>query len=302
MHLQTPSKRSLKGKKRAPSHGSEGGVSLELEYATVQPSPRRLRSKDREHGKSKVTDDPHATPVANSKRRSNARKSDPYDREDIEPRLLRVTPMRKAKDKIGNFVESNEVEEGEECEDSLEDGEDGEPVADEEDEEADEDQFDEPQEEDEVDELVSSASVSPPESQSLHISTKRRGLRPRRKHIKIVPTGDEGDDEEEEEQSDGGEGGEEEENAEEDVEEATLAVKPRKLRNGKIVSDVEEEMEVDRETIGSGDEEDNEGEELDDTESVGGSEISMDHDDETEEQVELMEEDGKDLITFVNLD
>lgn len=275
MRLQTPSKRSLKGKKRAPSHDSEG-VSQELEYTTVQPSPRRLRSKDRE---CKVTDDPHATPVANSKRRSNARKSDPYDREDIEPRLLRVTHMRKAKDKSVDLVESDEDEEGE---DSLEDGE---PVADEEDEEADEDHS---QEEDEIDELVSSASVSPPESQSLHIPTKRRSLRPRRKHNKIVPTGDEGDDEEEEEESDGGEG------EEEDVEEATLAVEPRKLRNGKIVSDVEEVMDVDRETIGSGDEEANEGEDLDDAESVGGSEVSLDHDDDTEEQEELMEEDGKD--------
>jgi hypothetical protein len=285
VRLQTPSKQSLKGKKRAPSHDSEGGVSQKLEYTTVQPSPRRLRSKDREHAKCIMTDDPHATPVANSKRRSNARKSNSYDREDIEPRLLRVTPMRKAKDIIGDLVESD-GDEGEEGDDSPEDGE---PVVDEEDEEADEDQFDEPQEEDEIDELVSSASVSPPESQSLHIPTKRRSLRPRRKHVKIVPTGDEGDDEEEEEeQSDGGEG------EEEDVEEATLAVEPRKLRSGKIVSDVEEVMEVDSETIGSGDEEGNEGEELDDTESVGGSEISMDHDDDIEEQEELMEEDGED--------
>lgn len=307
VHLQTPSKRSLKGKNRAPSHDSEGEGSQASEYATGQPSPRRLRSKDREHGNSKVKDDPHATPVANSKQRSNVRKSEPYDREDIEPRLLRIRPMRKAKDRINNLMEYNE-EEGEKYEDS--DGE-IEPVVDEQGEEVDEDENGEPLEEDELDELVSSASASPiPEFQGLRIPSKRRALRPRRKRFKAVPTGEEeneGDDEEEEdvdEQITGEEEEEEEEGEaeeEEEEEEEAIAVEPRKLRSGKIlgeetVCDVEEEMEVDREPVGSGDEEGSDGEELDETESVSvsDSDTSVDHDDEADEQEEVMEEDGKD--------
>ena len=53
--------------------------------------------------------DPDATPIANSKRRKQIRAADVDEQADDNE--VRVTPMRKAKGKIGNLKESDTEQE-----------------------------------------------------------------------------------------------------------------------------------------------------------------------------------------------
>ncbi|KAF8163572.1 hypothetical protein B0H34DRAFT_328730 [Crassisporium funariophilum] len=316
VHLRTPPKKNSKAREQSSRVDSESDLTEleELEKTLKgQPSPRRLRSKDRELEKSKgkEKEDLDATPLANPKRRKHSKNMESEERaesnEDGSHNHTRVTPTRKAKFKIGSLKELDTDEDLEEEEvDQLQDDE---VVEDEEDEDGEE------QDEDEVDELVSSASVTPPESRRTPL---RRRLRPRRTGKKTTYTGDdenEGDDEDEEEpgadeqeEEEGDREEEEEELAEDDEDdEATIAVEPRKLRNGKIVGeedigeeDVEEEdveMEIDEEDIGEDDEDDEEaeegtedGEEAEEDEGVDVEDIDIDAEGETDED-DAMEDD-----------
>ncbi|KAJ3517394.1 hypothetical protein NLJ89_g517 [Agrocybe chaxingu] len=316
VHVQTPSKRNSKGKQvERPVESESDLTELESERETDigEPSPRRLRSKDRECAtvaKGKWKQDPEATPIASSKRRKTVKKVEVMeDEEEAHVESIehptRQTPMRKAKKRIGNLKESDSEEGqeeedeglGEECEEAADDGE-GED------------------DEEEVDELVSSASITPPPESHGRRTTTRRRLRPRRTRTKTLPTGDdanEGDDEEEveeDEQQEDEDGAEQEED-----DEATIAVEPRRLRNGKIVGEEEvvdeedeeeqdAEMEVDEESIGEEDEEDEAEEEAEEAEgveeeneNVDGSEIDVDAEGETDED-ETMEEEGEGSSTY----
>lgn len=317
VHLQTPSRRHSRDREHERVFGFESDLT-ELEDSDKeplgQPSPRRLRSKDREleKAKGKEKEDLDATPVPHSKQRRKRKCDEGVQGTEVfegaTGRKLRVTPMRKAKGRIGTLKESDaeEVEEeeeggeeeedaqGEEEEDELQDDDDEQPgVMDEEE--------DDVQEEEEVDELISSASISPsPEPRGRRIPLRRRP-KPRRTRNRAAPSVDEeneGDDEEEEEaeEQDGEEVEEEdegEENEEEAVEEeddeATIAVEPRKLRNGKIVGEEDVEMEVDDDE--EEEEEDAEGEgEGEEEESVDGQDVDLDAEGETDED-EAMEDD-----------
>ncbi|KAF8077686.1 TKL/TKL-ccin protein kinase [Lyophyllum atratum] len=256
----------------------------DLEAELGRPSPRRLRSKDREAERDKAGE-------------------------------LKKTPMRAAKVKIATLKESDEEAEeevsigSEEEEDELCD-EDAEGEVDE-----------DAAEEDEVDELVSSASVTPIATPPLVFRGRRTPLRTRlRPRRRPAPPPSDGDDEgedideeeaEEEVEDDGeeaeGEEAEEEEGAgggtEEEDDEETIAVEPRKLRNGKIVGEEDVDMEED---IGEEDEEDEaeedgDGEEGDDAdpEEVEGDEtaedIDLDAEGEVEEDEAMEDEDDVDL-------
>jgi hypothetical protein len=278
-----------------------------------QPSPRRLRSKDRELEKSKgkEKEDPDATPVAHSKQRRKRKcEEDAQGTEVFEGatgRKLRVTPMRKAKGRVGTLKEldAEEVEEEERGEEEEEEEEEEDELQDDDEEQTgvvDEEEED-VQEEEEVDELISSASISPPpEPRGRRIPLRRR-QKPRRTRSWAAANLDEeneGDDEEEEEEAEGeeqddeGEGVEEneEEAVEEEDDEVTIAVEPRKLRNGKIVGEEDVEMDVDEEE----EEEEEEGaegeEEGEEEESVDGQDVDVDAEGETDED-EAMEDDGK---------
>ncbi|KAJ3906162.1 hypothetical protein F5879DRAFT_947549 [Lentinula edodes] len=203
------------------------------ERIAAQPSPRRLRSKDRQRSTSDGGSGSGAT----------------LDTLDAR----RVTPMRNAKKKMKSLKEDSTTEQED---DEVEDEDEVECV-------------DDGADEDEVDELIStaSASVSPVQSSNRRTPMRRR-LRSRRK-VEEDPS--DGDDEEEiDEEGDGENGAEEEEEEEENEEddEATIAVEPRKLRNGKIVGEedvdmVEEEegIEEDEDANAGEDGEDEEGDE-----------------------------------------
>ncbi|KAF9484664.1 hypothetical protein BDN70DRAFT_797394 [Pholiota conissans] len=278
-----------------------------------QPSPRRLRSKDRtvEKPKGKEKEDSDATPVARSKQRRKPKSVEEQLQgtelfEGATGRKLRVTPMRKAKGRMSNLKESD-ADEKEEDELLVEEAEEEEEEVQPEDQVA-----DNMEEEEEVDELVSSASITPPPPEPRGRRTPVRSrLRPRRTRRKATPTIDEeneGDDEDEQEEEmvagddaegegeddEGEEGGETAEEVEDD--EATIAVEPRKLRNGKIVGEEDVEMDIDEESIvdevegeeeGEGDEEEEAevADEAEDNES-----IDIDADGDTDED-EAMEDD-----------
>ena len=299
IHVRSPSKRSAKGKDPEESDLTE----LEDLEKTLrgQPSPRRLRSKDRELEKSKGKErvDPDATPIANSKRRKQVKSA---DIEQVDGNEMRVIPMRKAKGKIANLKESDtEQDETEEEHDELVDDDNVEANIDE-----------EGQEEEEVDELVSSASMTPPPESRGRRTPLRRRLRPRRIQNKVAYEEDaenEGDDEEEDENEEdeeedeeledqGEEAGEQDDGAEEEAgdedDEATIAVEPRKLRNGKIVGEEDIEMGID-EDIGEEDEEDEEGDEAEEEtaeEVADAGSIDIDAEGDTD-QDEVMEDDGQ---------
>lgn len=280
--LRTPSKRGLKGKRKGFSCITEA-ESEQADDVNSQLSPRRLRSKGREHevSKAKENQDSQATPVPNLRRRLTRKsESEEVEYENQAKQKSRFRSLKLAKVEAG--TQEFEADEEGEFETSQRDQESAE----------------------EVDELVSSASFTPPpESHERRPSTRRRALRPKARRVKAVPTGDEGDDEEEVEQE-GDEEGEEDGN-EDDVEEGeeTVAIAPKKLRSGKIIgedNDSEEEeeeqeeeteeqeegMEVDQESVAIDDEVDDE--EGDDSESLDGGD-SMDQ----ENQEVVVEEDGK---------
>ncbi|KAF8197574.1 hypothetical protein BJ912DRAFT_953883 [Pholiota molesta] len=280
-----------------------------------QPSPRRLRSKDRAVEKPKGKEKEDATPIAHVKQRRKPSSAEDQVQgtevfEGATGRKLRVTPMRKAKGRIGNLKESD-----------SEDKEEDELLEEEREEEQQEEEVtDNTEEEEEVDELVSSASITPPPEPRGRRTPVRNRLRPRRTRKKVTPTIDEeneGDDEEEEEEvAEGTEGDEEEDEEdegdeeddegeeaaeEEEDDEATIAVEPRKLRNGKIVGEEEVEMDVDEESVrdeeeaeegeGEDEEEEGEGEEADAAEEAEDNEsIDVDAEGETDED-ETMEDD-----------
>ncbi|KAF9564423.1 hypothetical protein CPC08DRAFT_705375 [Agrocybe pediades] len=315
VHLQSPSKRCSKGKDvERQLVGSESDLT-ELDDSDDEPlgepSPRRLRSKDREQPKSKEKVDSEATPVASSKqprkvsKASHAETTEAF--EAANGRKLRVTPMRKAKKDIGSLKESEEEEELEHDELS-ESGKENE-------------QSDEGEDAEEVDELVSgsSASLSPSPQPRVRQTPLKKRLRPRRPR-KSTPTADEeneGDDEDEEGaddkledvDEDAEEGDEvEDETQEEEDDEVTIAVEPRKLRNGKIVGEGDEEMEVDGESVndeeeveeageGETDEADDDGETVDDAQSIDiDAEGDTDEDENMQEDVDLTVATAKTLI------
>ncbi|KAJ3851325.1 hypothetical protein EV368DRAFT_83648 [Lentinula lateritia] len=249
------------------------------ERIAAQPSPRRLRSKDRQRSTSDGGSGSGAT----------------LDTLDAR----RVTPMRNAKRRMKSLKEDSTTEQED---DEVEDEDEVEVV-------------DDVADEDEVDELIStaSASVSPVQSTNRRTPMRRR-LRSRRK-VEEDPS--DGDDEEEiDEEGDGEIGAEEEEEEEENEEddEATIAVEPRKLRNGKIVGEedvdmVEEEegIEEDEDANAGEDGEDEEGDEgdeegeIDDAEEVeeesivDDASIDLDAEGDTDEEVEMEDEDSIDL-------
>ncbi|KAJ7583003.1 hypothetical protein C8J56DRAFT_1028895 [Mycena floridula] len=211
-----------------------------------QPSPRRLRSKDREIK-------PADCVSSKGKGREVQVEDEAVDR--------RVTPMRKAKWKMKSLREDDDEQDDAEMmeDDGLE-----------------EEQEDVEEADEEVDELMSTVSATPP-------PTKRQ-LRPR---VDTVPT--DGDDELEDDE----EGSVVEEEAEEEADEDdddTIAVEPRKLRNGKIVG--EEDVEMDVDTVEDDEEsvaeEDEDEEAAEDNEDEAGDleEASGDLDDEADSDIQ----------------
>ncbi|KAG5645603.1 hypothetical protein DXG03_005741 [Asterophora parasitica] len=251
----------------------------ELEASLTKPSPRRLRSKHRE---------------AEEKAGESS------------ARPLRKTPMRTAKGKIISMKESDDDEDAEDDVEESEEDELGEE------EDAEGEVGEDAAEEEEVDELVSSASGTPvlPTVYKGRRTPVRTRLRPRQRHAPPPSDGDdEGEDieEEEEMEEEAEEGGEEEDgegeveeevidgDAEGEDDEETIAVEPRKLRNGKIVG--EEDVDMD-EDIGDDDEadeaeDDDEAEEEED--EAGGDEtaeeIDVDAEGENEEDEAMEAED-----------
>ncbi|KAF7974846.1 hypothetical protein HWV62_11225 [Athelia sp. TMB] len=222
----------------------------------TQPSPRRLRSKG---SKTPSTSDSEAVPPIAVE----------VDR--------RVTPMRKAKGRIGNLREDSESVD----EDASGQEEESDEMVDEE----------AVQDEEEVDELASSPSPSPSVRSSR--SPVKKHLRPRRVQTHTPPS--DGDDEEEhdiaeeiEEEVEGSEAG-----ADDEAED--LSVTPRKLRSGRIVGEEdvggedEDEEDVGEEEDANEEEEEVE-EEVDDAES-----IDIDAEGETEEDSDEPMEDDIDL-------
>lgn len=230
---------------------------VEEAIAAISPSPRRLRSKG-----DKEKPDEH-------------RGRQKADRE-AEGLGRRVTPMRNAKKKMGSLREEDDEE------DELD--------------ELDESEVDQ---DEEIDQLAMSPSaMDTPKASSLRTPVKRR-LRPRRIQTHTPPS--DGDDEESETEGaneqhgedgsgDENEGDDERSVASEDVEECEPppAIEPRKLRNGKIVTD------DDGESIGEEDEEDEE--DKDDHDSVDDDVDLEDGLDDGEETDEPMDDDSRCLF------
>ncbi|KAG7092734.1 hypothetical protein E1B28_009062 [Marasmius oreades] len=288
----------------------------------AQPSPRRLRSRDKLSSKdsgSKERIDSKGKEKANS---SSSQSSLPPV-ETLENR--RITPMRKAKRQIrslkedsegdveeeveevedeGEEIAEEEVEEGDE-EGDEEGGEEGGEIVEEEFEDEDEGRDEEGEEiaeEEEVDELVSTGTATPPpHARRVNDLTRRTPLRKRlRPRNKIDPS--DGDDEQEdmevgeedEEETDVEEASEEQDDADAESTASTL-VTPKKLRSGKIIGEEEDgddvEMDVD-------DEDEAEAEEEAEEDGADGEEEEGDSEDaegETDEEVVMDQEEDVDL-------
>ncbi|KAI8982825.1 hypothetical protein BD414DRAFT_419360 [Trametes punicea] len=219
---------------------------VESSLSQIKPSPRRLRSKG-----------------------SAARLSQDHRRPDETADIgRRVTPMRKAKGKIGNLHESTD-EEGNEEDELLS----SEPEA------------------DDVDQLEDSPSpMATPKAKSAlrgrHTPVKNR-LRTR--HLQTHTPPSDGDDEDSEEEGTVVAGDEGEGEGSGEDEEETLLAEPRKLRNGKIVGEGDVEEDIGDE--GEDDEDDEEsGEGAEDSESTGSTADEVDGD-EGEESDEAMDDD-----------
>lgn len=349
--LKTPSKRRLRDRKHEREREREARAKLvedesdltdvdEVEQSLhgaangdnrPQPSPRRLRSKDKEADQGRRETSDADTPRAERYRAAVRPSKDPKGR---QKKAARIPPLKRAVSwarrgraprKEENGEEEDEAnahlsdrEEEEEEEDQGEDGaeqvvddeeeeeeEEGTEDAVEEDEDEDEEEIDADsgQGEDEVDELLSSASNTPPMSQSRQTPLRKR-LRPRARNGSTTPDDGDIEDEGEEDAEETGAGdeeieaveeiqdsGEENEDADEetkaDSEDESMTVGPRKLRSGKVVGDEDIDMETAEEDIG---EEDSEtGEEEEEVEADAGSEIDVDAEGETDED-EVMEE------------
>ncbi|KAI0332549.1 hypothetical protein GY45DRAFT_1320746 [Cubamyces sp. BRFM 1775] len=212
---------------------------VESSLSQINPSPRRLRSKG------------SMTKLAQERRRPN---------ESTADNSRRVTPMRKAKGKVGNLHESTD-EEGDEEDELLSSEPEG----------------------DELDEL--DESPSPMATPRANAATRARHTpvknRLRTRHLQTHTPPSDGDDEDSEEEGtvvvdDDGE--DEDEGEGSGDEEETLLAEPRKLRNGKIVGDGDAEEEIDEEDEEEEDEEEEE-EAADDSESTGSTADEVDVED-----------------------
>ncbi|KAI0672755.1 hypothetical protein C8Q78DRAFT_1021226 [Trametes maxima] len=215
---------------------------VESSLRQIKPSPRRLRSKA------------SMAKLAQERRRLD----------DTADAARRVTPMRKAKGKVGSLYESTD-EEGNEEDELLSSEPEG----------------------DEVDQLNESPSPTAtpkakPAYNSRHTPVRNR-LRTR--HLQTHTPPSDGDDEDSEEEGTiiAGEEGDDEGSIED--EEEGSHPEPRKLRNGKIVSE---------DDIAEEDEEEEDGATAD-SESTGSTADEVDVDEEGEESDEAMEDDDVDL-------
>ena len=228
----------------------------------LKPSPRRLRSKGSvsrlSHDKSRP-DDAHET-------------------------ARRITPMRKAKGKVGNLNESTD-EEAEEEDELVSDA----------------------QEDEEVDELQEPPSPNATPKPKAALMGRRTPVRNRlrARHLQTHTPPSDGDDEGSEEEGTvvAGEEGDDEGSDEEQPEEEAEPAEPRRLRNGKIVAD--EDIEED---IGEEDDEDDEDEEeeeqeeedeVDDSESTTSTIDEGDVDADGEEDEVMDDDDGISVLYVV---
>ncbi|KAK7037975.1 kinase domain-containing protein [Favolaschia claudopus] len=246
--------------------------------ASTGPSPRRLRSKDKERERL------NGTASVNGKGKENVALKMHPSFSDLQAR--RVTPARRAKQ------QQNECA----AEDDEELGSDGD--GDDEDEE-DEDQLATPTRP-RWGQKQSQRSRSPLEDVQRTPLVRRLRPRTRRSADAQLSQGEDGDGDDEQEPEEDDEtvdGGEEEEEEggeeiaegedEDDEEEQTIAIEPRKLRNGKIVGD-DVEMEEDDEDV------DEDGEEPEGVDDEAEAEGETEEDAEGEED-EAMEEEDVDL-------
>jgi mitogen-activated protein kinase kinase kinase 13 len=210
-----------------------------------------IKGKAQRQVESDEEDNDGVTEVLPSPKRLRTRNN---SKESHEKR--RITPMRKAKGRVGSLKESDE--------DELEDDDEQQ-----EDDETEQDEGVEEEGDEELDELAPSVSPSPiptrrrtraqahrssPAAYDLRrsrtgpqLSTPRvdRG-RQRRTRTQVCGTPSDGDDEDTDGEDHGNESDEETATAEEDTEGITMEMEaePRKLRNGKIVGEDEEVGEV----------------------------------------------------------
>ncbi|KAJ7632868.1 hypothetical protein FB45DRAFT_978506 [Roridomyces roridus] len=228
---------------------------LDDEGVSVEPSPRRLRSKDKERER---------LGVVNGKGKENVAVS-------LESR--RVTPGRRAKAPATVTMDESTEEEEDQVEES----------------------------ETEEDQLATPTRNRPPRwnqkqqrsaspLEEVQRTPLARRLRPRtRAEAPSSEADGDGDDEREDEDEETVDG---EEQEEEDDEDQTIAVEPRKLRNGKIVGD---DMEMDEAEEDEVDEElEEDAEEAEDVEPDASGETDEDPNAEAEED-EAMEDDDVDL-------
>ncbi|OSD08386.1 hypothetical protein PYCCODRAFT_1356579 [Trametes coccinea BRFM310] len=225
---------------------------VESSLSQIRPSPRRLRSKG------------SVTKLSQHRPRPD---------EGAES-ARRVTPMRKAKGKIGNLHESTD-EEGNEEDELLSSDPEG----------------------DDVDELDESPSpMATPKAKPVRGRQTPVKNRLRARHLQTHTPPSDGDDEDSEEEGTVVAGDEGDDEGSGEDEEETVLAEPRVLRNGKVVGegDVEEDIDDD---IANEDEDEEEGEEgeedeegAEDSESTG-STADEAEDDEGEESDEAMEDD-----------
>ncbi|KAF9265629.1 hypothetical protein L218DRAFT_898534 [Marasmius fiardii PR-910] len=278
-----------------------------------QPSPRRLRSMDKQSSKDGSSKEKISSKGKERANSAGSQSSLPPV-ETLENR--RKTPMRKAKRKIQSLKEDSEgdtVEEEEEeniaDEEADEDqGEEAEDIEEEEvmDEEQGED-VEDIAEEEEVDELVSTPSATPPPPLARRVNglSRRTPLRKRlRPRNKVDPSDgdDEGEEVEEEEEDEETTDVEEESEEQDDGDDESTLVTPKKLRNGKIVGEEEEgddaEMDVD-------DEDEAEEESVDGDEEAGSEDAEGETDEEAmdqEEDVDLTVATAKTLVRLRRAD
>ncbi|CDO76425.1 hypothetical protein BN946_scf184781.g2 [Trametes cinnabarina] len=221
---------------------------VESSLNQIRPSPRRLRSKG---SVGKLSQD----------------RPRPEDGLDSG---RRVTPMRKAKGKIGNLHESTDEEGSEEDELFTSDPE-GEAV-------------------DELDE--SPSPMATPKAKPVRGRQTPVRNRLRTRHLQTHTPPSDGDDEDSEEEGTVVAGDEGDDEGSGEDEEATVLAEPRILRNGKVVgegdAEDEDEDEIVDEEDAEVDEEDEEGAE--DSESTGSTADEAEVD-EGEESDEAMEDD-----------
>ncbi|KAG6879253.1 hypothetical protein C0992_004082 [Termitomyces sp. T32_za158] len=253
----------------------------ELEASISRPSPRRLRSKDRDRERDHASNRLRRSGKKIQRPAAGGKRSSRTNEEDKEEAI--------------NNADHDELLVDEET-----------------DEEADEDQ----DTADEVDELVSSASATPvPASRLVYKGRQtplRTRLRPRQRHTQPPSDGDDEEDAEEEDEEDLREDEEGEVEAEEAEEEAnaegdeeihevdTTVAEPRRLRNGKIVGEedatMEEDIDLTDEDDSADDAEDiEEAEEVDAEDHEAGGDIDVGADGEIEEDEVMEGDDDVDL-------